>query len=104
HERAAEKAFDAYANHAAAEHCRQALAIADRLGERVPAERRQRLEEMLGTATFYVSEFQASGDAYARAAAASPAPEPRAIDLPRASHSYIWAHSYERARRTADEA
>ena len=33
-----------------------------------------------------------------------PAPEPRAIDLACASHSYIWAHSYERARRTADEA
>ncbi|HUE29238.1 MAG TPA: AAA family ATPase, partial [Verrucomicrobiae bacterium] len=104
HERAAEKAFDAYANQAAAEHCRQALAIAGRLGERVPAERRRRLEEMLGTVTFYVSEFRASGDAYARAAEASPDPVLRAINLARASDSYIWGHAYDPAARTGEEA
>jgi class 3 adenylate cyclase/tetratricopeptide (TPR) repeat protein len=104
HELAAEKALDAYANHAAADHCRQALAVADRLGATVPDERRLHLEELLATASFFVSEFRASGDAYARAAARSAGPEPRAVNLTRASHSYAWAHAYEKAHTLAAEA
>src|SRR5262245_2415923 len=41
HTRAADKAADQFANRSVIAHCREALAIADRLGERVPAERRQ---------------------------------------------------------------
>src|SRR5262249_2572726 len=57
HERSADKAAQAYANRAVVEHCEEALAVAERLGERVPAERRRRLHERLGRAHFYLNEF-----------------------------------------------
>ena len=48
HERAAGKAAESFANRAVVAHCRQALAIAERLGAAVPDERHRRLEEQLG--------------------------------------------------------
>jgi len=104
HQRAAEKAAEAYANHAVVEHCRQALAVAERLEDRVTDERRRQLEELLGTASFFVSEFRTSAAAYARAAATSEGVEPRATNLCRAAHSYVWAHAYDLADAAADEA
>jgi predicted ATPase len=50
HERAAAKAAESFANRAVVVHCRQALAIADRLGADVPKERRRALEEQLALA------------------------------------------------------
>jgi class 3 adenylate cyclase/tetratricopeptide (TPR) repeat protein len=104
HERSAAKAADRYASGAAAWHCRQALAIADRMGTAVPAARRRELEERLGLACMYLSEFRESGDAFARAAEHAGEPSRRAVDLVNASHSYVWAHAGEPARRTADAA
>jgi class 3 adenylate cyclase/tetratricopeptide (TPR) repeat protein len=101
HERAAEKAFASYATSAVVEHCRQALAIADRLGDQVSAERRRHLEEALGLAYFYLSEFVPSGEAFARAAESSVDAEPRALNLANAAHSYVWGHAYEPARRSS---
>ncbi len=103
HQRAAEKAADGYANHAVVEHCRQALAVAGRLGDRVAEERRRQLEELLGTASFFVSEFRTSGDAYARAAATTDLGA-RAANLCSAAHSYVWAHAYDLADAAAEEA
>ena len=48
HERAAAKAADSFANLAVIAHCRQALAIADRLGAAVPPPAAGALEEQLG--------------------------------------------------------
>ena len=82
HERSAGKAADGFASRAAAWHCRQALAIADRLGDSVDPERRCALEERLGLVCMYLSEFRASGDAFVRAAE-------HTRDVPRAAWR-IW--------------
>ncbi len=99
HERSAEKAADRYASRAVAWHCRQAIALADRAA--APRERRRALEQRLGLACLYLSEFGPSGDAFARAADHGEGAQERAIDLARASHSYVWAHAEAPAARTA---
>jgi len=105
HERSADKAADGFASRAAAWHCRQALAIADRLGETVAAERRGALEERLGLVCMYLSEFRASGDAFARAAEhARAAPARRVANLANASHSYVWGHAGLPAVQAGDAA
>jgi tetratricopeptide (TPR) repeat protein len=98
HERAAEKAAENFANRAVIAHCRRALAIADRPGVAVPDERRRALEERLGLATFYVSEFAASGEAFGRAAERSAEPVNRGVNLFFSGFSLIWSHDYERSR------
>jgi class 3 adenylate cyclase len=103
HERAAEKAADAYANEVAVEHCRQALAIADRLDDGASDERREHLEQMLGTASYYLSDFRESADAYARAAERSREAESKVINLGRASYSYTWAHEFGRTEETIEQ-
>src|SRR5262249_2207643 len=79
--KAAAKALAAYANHAAIVHCREALAAAERLGERVTPNERADLEEMLGQAYMSVTEFRQSGEALHRAAAAAEDVERRCLDL-----------------------
>ncbi|MGH7789197.1 MAG: ATP-binding protein, partial [Candidatus Binatia bacterium] len=104
HERSSEKAAATHATRAVREHCRQALAIADRLGAQVDADRRRLLCERLGQACYYLSEFAASGAAYEEAAALSPSPEGRALNLTHAGVSYHWAHRYDDGRRCTAEA
>jgi class 3 adenylate cyclase/tetratricopeptide (TPR) repeat protein len=101
---AAQKARDAYANHAAAEHFRRALALADRLGDAVPREERRRLAQELGAVCYFVNEFRESGDAYARAAECSSSDAERAMNLGRAAHSYLWGHHYDQAKRAWEAA
>jgi len=102
HERAAEKGVDNFANRAVMAHCRQALAIAERLGDRVPDDRRRVIEERLGAASFYASEFHASAESYERAAARTTAPAQRAGNLCHASLSALWAHTYVRAEAATE--
>jgi transcriptional regulator with AAA-type ATPase domain/tetratricopeptide (TPR) repeat protein len=104
HERAATKAADTFANRAVIAHCRQALAIAERLGDRVPSARRQSLEVTLGAALFYTSEFRASADAYERAAALAADPGVRAHVLAAAAMSALWGHEYARVDATSEAA
>jgi len=104
HERSADKAADGFASRAAAWHCRQALAIADRLGESVDAERRCALEERLGLACMYLSEFCPSGDAFVRAAERTRTVPRRVANLANASHSYVWGHAGPAAVQTGDAA
>src|SRR6266403_648331 len=102
HERAAAKAAETFANRAVIAHCRAALAIAARLGDALPDARRRGLEEMLGFASFFASEFQASGDAFRQASALSAEPAPRARSLARAGLSYFWSHSYAASEETLE--
>ncbi len=104
HERAAVKAADTFANLAVIAHGRRALAIAERLGDDVPAARRQGLEVLLGAALFYTSEFRASADAYERAAALATDPGARAQVLAGAAMSALWGHEYARVDATSDAA
>jgi DNA-binding NtrC family response regulator/tetratricopeptide (TPR) repeat protein len=104
HERSAAKAAETHANRAVAHHCRQALAIADRLGDQVTDEVRRRLDERLGGACFYLSEYSASAAAYEAAAAHSTDAETRALNLSNAAFSHFWAHRYDSARRCIDAA
>jgi DNA-binding NtrC family response regulator/tetratricopeptide (TPR) repeat protein len=104
HERAAAKAAESFANRAVAVHCRQALAIADRLGAGVPDERRHALEEQLALTSFYLNDFELSGEAYARAAARSSDPGARALDLGWAGLSFFWGNDYARADAAVQEA
>ncbi len=104
HERAARKAADAYANRSAADHFRAALAVAERLGDRVPDEQRRRIAEGLGHCGYCLSDFQESGEAYVLAAGYADDDEPKARNLARAGHSYLWAHDYEAGNDTAKSA
>jgi tetratricopeptide (TPR) repeat protein len=104
HERAAAKAAESFANRAVVVHCRQALAIADRLGADVPQERRRALEEQLALACFYVNDFELSGEAYARAAACSSDPGTRALDLGWSGLSFFWGNAYARADAAVEQA
>ncbi len=104
HERAAEKAAESFANRAVIAHARQALAIADRLGDAVPDDRRRALEERLGLATFYVNEFVASGEAFGRAADRSADPATRGMNLFASGFSHFWGSAYDRARAAGDAA
>jgi transcriptional regulator with AAA-type ATPase domain/tetratricopeptide (TPR) repeat protein len=102
HERAAEKAADGFANRSVIAHCEAALAIADRLGQKVLDARRHALEERRGLAHFYVSEFMAAGDAFLRAAERADGPVPRALSLSHASFSHFWGHAYDASARSVD--
>jgi tetratricopeptide (TPR) repeat protein len=104
HERSAAKAADGFASRAAAWHCRQALAIADRLAGSIDPERRCALEERLGLVCMYLSEFLPSGDAFVRAAEHAPAVARRVLNLANASHSYVWGHAGAPAVETGDAA
>jgi transcriptional regulator with AAA-type ATPase domain/tetratricopeptide (TPR) repeat protein len=104
HQRAAGKAAESFANRAVIVHCRQALDIADRLGDAVPGERRRALEEQLALASFYVSEFEASGEAYGRAAEHSSDPGARGVALGLSGFSFFWGHRYARADAATDAA
>jgi class 3 adenylate cyclase/tetratricopeptide (TPR) repeat protein len=104
HGRAAEKAAAAYANHSAAEHYREALAIAERLGDRVPRSDLQRLSEGLGGVLWLLSYFDQSGDAHLRSAEWADGPDKRAVNLAWAGHGKLWGHEYEQARICAGRA
>jgi tetratricopeptide (TPR) repeat protein len=101
HERASEKAVDAYANHSAIEHCRQALEIAERLGKGVSDDRRRALEERLAEAFYCVSDNRASGEAYLRAADLCSDGVRRARNLAEASNSFLWGHLYDETLQSA---
>ena len=96
HELASEKSQAAYANHAAREHCREALEIADRLGDEISLERRGALAQRLATSCWTLSEFRTSAEAFERAAAYAEDPPERALLLARAAFSFLWNHDYER--------
>ncbi|HEY2387803.1 MAG TPA: sigma 54-interacting transcriptional regulator [Candidatus Binatia bacterium] len=102
HTRAAEKAAETFANRSVVGHCREALAIADRLGTRVSDERRRGLEERMALSLFYVSEFGASAEAFVRAAERSHAVEQRVANLSAAAQSQFWDHSYDTMTRTTE--
>jgi tetratricopeptide (TPR) repeat protein len=104
HELAAGKAAEAYANHSVVHHTRSALRLGVRLGAAFDEERESALEERLGLALFYLSEYGESGRAYERGAARAAAVDRRATLLACASLSYFWAHEYERATRTYESA
>jgi class 3 adenylate cyclase/tetratricopeptide (TPR) repeat protein len=104
HERSARKAAEGFASRAVTWHCRQALAIADRLGERVDPERRCALEELLGLFCMYLSEFLPSGDAFLCAAEHAQAAPRRVSNLANASHSYVWGHAGPEAVQTGEAA
>jgi len=102
-ERASAQAAGSFANESAAEHCRRGLEAARRLGAAVPDARRRALEERLGQACRGMSEMEASGEAFRRAAALSESAEDRARNLGRAAHSYFWAHDYDAMGRAIRE-
>jgi tetratricopeptide (TPR) repeat protein len=98
HELASEKSQAAYANRAAADHCRSAMTIADRLGESVSQQRRGALAQRLAASCWLLSEFQASAEAFQRAAACADSASERALLLGKAAFSALWNHDYEKTR------
>jgi tetratricopeptide (TPR) repeat protein len=104
HELASEKSVAAYANYAAADHCRKALTIAGRLGDGVPDTRLLVLARRLAECCWWLSEFQASGEAYRLAADFAEDPRERSMVITRAGLSFLWSHDYERARAAEAEA
>ncbi len=83
-------------------HCREALALADRLGDAVAPARRRALEERLGMAYFYVSEFAAAAEAFDRAAERADEPAVRTVALSGAWLGHFWAHAYDAAAGVND--
>ncbi len=102
HDLAARKAADAYANRAAVEHLRAALAIAERLGDRVSKAQREQFAARLGEAYSVASEFRASCEAYSLAAELSDDPTNRSRYLHSAALWALWSHDYVGAQRYRD--
>ena len=102
HDLAARKSMDAFANHAAAEHCRQALAIAERLG--TAPERRIELEGRLASILYLLGDLSPSAEANLRAAELHGDSAPAALHYALASSSFLWAHDYPRGLEAADRA
>jgi class 3 adenylate cyclase len=100
HDLAARKAAAVWANHAAADHCRAALAIADRL-EMDPDVRRD-LCQRIGVLDYATSHFRSSAEAYGRAAELSAQPRDRAFNLGRRAYSWFWGHHYDELVRTIE--
>jgi len=103
HELAAGKAEANHANRAVVEHCRQALALAERPESGATDERVVALADRLGKACFYLSEYADSAVAHELAAARAAAPETQALQLGDATMSHFWAHDYAAAARTGAE-
>ncbi len=99
HSRAAEKASEGHANQSVVHHCRKALEIATAMGEAIDDPTVCAIEERLGLALFYLSDYAESGKAYERAAARAGAAARRTMLLASAGLSYFWAHDYENAGR-----
>jgi class 3 adenylate cyclase/tetratricopeptide (TPR) repeat protein len=97
HELASEKSQAAYANRAAADHCRSAIAIAERLGDGASQEQRRVLAHRLAISCWFLSEFRASAEAFCQAAACADEPSERALLLARAAFSHHWNHDYEKS-------
>ena len=104
HVRSAQSAQAVHAMGSAAEHCRRALGIAERLGDAVPREQLRALEQGLGAAAYARSAFQESGDAFRRAAELSDEPLDEGLNLGRASNSYFWGHRYDETIAMAEAA
>ncbi len=107
HELASEKCVSAYANHAAIDHCRKALELAEKLGN-VSSERLEALHSRIGDCCWMISDFGGSGDAYVAAAGNAGDRSAAAMLLARAGWSYLWNHDYEHStdvlKRATDEA
>jgi tetratricopeptide (TPR) repeat protein len=103
HELAAEKAEASHASRAVVEHCREALAIAERREVAAPAEQVVRLADRLGRACFYLSDYAASAAAHEVAAARATDAETRAFQLGHACLAHFWAHHYPDAERAGAE-
>ncbi|MBW1842968.1 MAG: AAA family ATPase, partial [Deltaproteobacteria bacterium] len=104
HELASEKSQATYANRAASDHCRSAIAIADRIGAGVTQQRRHALVQRLAVSCWHLSEFRASAEAFRQAAACTDEPAARALMLARAAFSYQWNHDYEKSRELESQA
>ncbi len=104
HELASEKSQAAYANRAAADHCRSAIAIAERLGDDVSQQRRHALAQRLAVSRWHLSEFKASAEAFRQAAASAEQPSERALMLARSAFSYLWNHDYEKSHDLESQA
>ncbi|HSP97984.1 MAG TPA: sigma 54-interacting transcriptional regulator [Candidatus Dormibacteraeota bacterium] len=103
-EQSAEKAAETHASRAVVEHCRAALAIADRADVALDDATRARFEERLALAYCYLNDFVASAAAYEAAAGHVADDATRAMHLAAAGYSYFWGHRYAEARRCNDEA
>ncbi len=99
HTRAAEKATERHANQSVVHHCRKALSIATVTGEAIDDPTICGIEERLGLALFYLSDYAESGRAYERSAARAGEAHHRAMLLASSGLSYFWAHDYENAGR-----
>ncbi len=104
HELASEKCEAAFANHAAIEHCRAAIALADQIGVDVSSERRLALECRIASASWSISDFGTSARAFEQSASLAAQPSERALYLARAAFSHLWNHDYERCDSTGREA
>ena len=104
HELASEKSEEAYANHAAIEHCRAALKIADRLAEPVAVERKRRIVTRLAECSWSISDFHRAGEAFLLSGRLAASPAERALATAHAGFCFVWAHDYERAAVVQAEA
>jgi tetratricopeptide (TPR) repeat protein len=103
HELASEKSAAAYANHAAIDHCRKALALAARLGD-VEEARILALQVRVAECCWMTSDFGASGEAYRAAAEVCPDPGEASLLHGFAGMSYLWDHDYAASERSVERA
>jgi class 3 adenylate cyclase len=103
HTLASEASAAKYANRAAIDHCRQAIAAADRL-DNVEPQRLCELQARLGVCSWLISDFGGSGEAFRRAAELADDPASASLLAARAAFSSLWNHDYELATATVERA
>lgn len=97
HERASEKSAATYANHAAIDHCRKALAEAEHLGD-VERDRLFALHARVGVCSWLVSDFGPSARGFRAASEFASNPGEASLMMARAAFSHLWDHDYPPAR------
>jgi class 3 adenylate cyclase/tetratricopeptide (TPR) repeat protein len=103
HRRSAKKAARTWANQAAAEHCRRAIANARQMTQPPPADQLYEIELLLGACCMALSDFRQAGEARARAAELAPSPAARSRQMASASYAFLWAHDYPRTESLVAE-
>jgi class 3 adenylate cyclase/tetratricopeptide (TPR) repeat protein len=96
HVLAAEKAADGFANRAATQHYRDALAICERID--APADDRRRIHDRLSRLYSSLAELPLAAEAHLASAELDDDASRAVLSVALAATNMFWAHNYDRAR------
>jgi len=96
HVLAAEKAASGFANRAACQHYRDAIAISERIG--APSDERREYHDRLARLFYTISQMASAAEAHVASAEIDDDPARASLSVALAASCFLWAHDYPRAR------